>query len=222
MLSDIAGVRRSLSRLHSEVEKLLKEEGKELKYHYSASLPSNIDNQNVTSTPINLPNLDGQSSCRREIIYSPAQFNATMAYSYSIPEAMKRNIALRALLDSLGVNANPQIIWAAIPWSFVIDWVTGVGQWLSQFRIRNIEPTVNISWFQYSVKSVRTTNTYKTVGIGGTHINGTEVPVITRKDKTYQRSVPFKPSLYASIKSSGLSPTEFSLTGALVSTKVFH
>jgi len=222
LLSDIAGINRSLSRLHSEIAKLLKEEGKPLKYHYSTKLVSNIANSNETSAVQNLPNLDGSCVCRREIIYSPAQFNATMAYSYSILEAMKRNITLRALLDSLGVNANPQIIWAAIPWSFVVDWVAGVGPWLSQFRVRNIEPTVNISWFQYSVKSERIINTYKTVGVGGIHINGIEVPVITRKDKSYQRSGPFQPSIIASIRSSGLSPTEFSLTGALVLTKATH
>ncbi|DAD50605.1 maturation protein [ssRNA phage Gerhypos.1_37] len=42
---------------------------------------------------------------------------------------------IRGFLDSLGFELNPQIVWDAIPFSFVVDWFVGVGDWLSQFKI---------------------------------------------------------------------------------------
>lgn len=42
---------------------------------------------------------------------------------------------LRGLLDTLGFQLDPRIIWDEIPFSFVIDWFFGVGNWLSNFSI---------------------------------------------------------------------------------------
>lgn len=46
---------------------------------------------------------------------------------------------LRVLLDSLGFELNPKIIWDAIPFTFVIDWFFGVGSWLERFKIDTLE-----------------------------------------------------------------------------------
>jgi hypothetical protein len=46
---------------------------------------------------------------------------------------------LRTLLDSLGFELNPRIIWDAIPFTFVIDWFFGVGSWLERFKIDTME-----------------------------------------------------------------------------------
>jgi hypothetical protein len=42
---------------------------------------------------------------------------------------------IRGYLDHFGVELNPQILWDAIPFSFVLDWFTGFGSWLGQFKI---------------------------------------------------------------------------------------
>jgi len=46
---------------------------------------------------------------------------------------------LRGLMDSLGFEFNPRIIWDEIPFSFVVDWFFGVGKWLSNFKIDALE-----------------------------------------------------------------------------------
>jgi hypothetical protein len=73
------------------------------------------------------------------------------------------DMVLRGLLDSLGFELNPRIIWDAIPFSFVIDWFFGVGSWLQRFRVDALElpitlvdaflqykETVNIEWVTLS------------------------------------------------------------------------
>jgi hypothetical protein len=42
---------------------------------------------------------------------------------------------IRAVLDHFGVELNPQILWDAIPLSFVLDWFTGFGDWLGNFKV---------------------------------------------------------------------------------------
>ncbi|DAD51791.1 maturation protein [ssRNA phage Gerhypos.1_21] len=58
---------------------------------------------------------------------------------------------LRGLLDSLGFELNPRIIWDAIPFTFVIDWFFGVGSWLDRFRVDALELPVALvdSFLQY-------------------------------------------------------------------------
>lgn len=46
---------------------------------------------------------------------------------------------LRGLLDSLGFELNPNIIWDAVPFTFVIDWFFDVGSWLSRYKVDALE-----------------------------------------------------------------------------------
>lgn len=43
--------------------------------------------------------------------------------------------AIRGYMDTFGVELNPQILWDAIPFSFVLDWFLGVGKFLSRFKV---------------------------------------------------------------------------------------
>jgi hypothetical protein len=58
---------------------------------------------------------------------------------------------LRGLLDSLGFELNPRIIWDAVPFTFVIDWFFGVGSWLDRYRVDALELPVSLadSFLQY-------------------------------------------------------------------------
>jgi hypothetical protein len=59
---------------------------------------------------------------------------------------------LRGLLDALGFELNPSIIWDALPFTFVIDWFFDVGSWLSRYRVDTLElPILMIDSFcQYT------------------------------------------------------------------------
>jgi hypothetical protein len=77
---------------------------------------------------------------------------ATMAYT-TFPLAVMGPMdeILRGLLDSLGFELNPRIIWDALPFTFVIDWFFGVGSWLDRYRIDALELPITLvdSFLQY-------------------------------------------------------------------------
>lgn len=58
---------------------------------------------------------------------------------------------LRGLLDTLGFQLNPRIIWDALPFTFVIDWFFGVGNWLEGFSFDALELPIQYvdSYVQY-------------------------------------------------------------------------
>lgn len=58
------------------------------------------------------------------------------------------DLVLRGLLDSMGFELNPRIIWDAIPFSFVIDWFFNVGGFLSRYKVDALElPIVLVDSF---------------------------------------------------------------------------
>jgi hypothetical protein len=144
-------------------------------------------------------------------------FNATIDYSYKLPSMTDAEMRMLALADFFGLNLNPQIIWNAIPWSFVADWTTGIGQWLDQFSVSNIRPVVFIRRYCASFNVQRTISSYLYMNFGSIHETG---PVLCSQvnERAYRR-VANTPDLYSSIVSSGISPDELMLSAALVATR---
>jgi hypothetical protein len=77
-----------------------------------------------------------------------APWRATLAqdvisYVVYAPQPLKvmgeLDMYLRGVLDSLGFELNPRILWDAIPFSFVADWFVGVGNFLDRFKVDALE-----------------------------------------------------------------------------------
>jgi hypothetical protein len=213
LLSDIVAVKRAISDARQQLQRLLANANRPQKRHFRVSLADQYVNKwHQGSQAITLfwcvPN---SMRWGRLVSYPVREFNATLSYSYSLPDWVNEDSLIQALLDRMGVNLNPRIIWNAIPWSFVVDWLIGVNQWLDNFRSRNIEPVVNIHGFSYSWHVRRVINT--TVGFMS------DDPCVEYVEDAYQRIVPLTASLYSSLVTSGLSPKEFSLAAALALTR---
>jgi hypothetical protein len=133
-----------------------------------------------------------------------------MRYWYSIPVLGNGSDAVRAFMDDIGLNLNPSIIWNAIPWTFVIDWVVNVSSWLDQFKFRNIEPITYIGEYCWSMHIRRVTS----LSMG----RGSAYPIIHATEDAYKRQV-CTPNYVSSIKTSGLNLKEFSLAAALGVTR---
>jgi len=70
---------------------------------------------------------------------------------------------LQALLDSLGFELNPAILWDKLPFSFVVDWFINVGGFLESIKIDTLELPILLldSYVQYKqTMTVATTTTY--------------------------------------------------------------
>lgn len=87
----------------------------------------------------------GQAS---EYMYNTVNpVNVTIHYSYSLPsDFASTKTQLLLMMDALGINRNPKIIWDEIPFSFVVDWFLRIGDWLEDnFAKRNVEFPVIIN-----------------------------------------------------------------------------
>jgi hypothetical protein len=65
--------------------------------------------------------------------------NACVGYSYTTPESKGFISRFKQLLESFGIKWSANIVWNAIPFSFVVDWFINVDDWLE----RNV-PTVSL------------------------------------------------------------------------------
>lgn len=73
-------------------------------------------------------------------------------FYYTLPEYGQRELRWRALLDTLGLNANPSTIWAVMPWSFVVDWFYNVSSVLKATETDWVAPWITIHQACYSRK----------------------------------------------------------------------
>jgi hypothetical protein len=228
LLSDISGIHAALSRHERRVNDLVTRAGRPQNKHFAykwQELPASTEDGVKSGTcrfryqkyPVmNNFTYTFTSRIRRWSYSEPTIFHAQIQYNYNYTEYQREHARVLALLDSLGVNFNPAIIWNAIPWSFVVDWVFGVSRWLNQFTIAHMEPQINIRRYLWSVKRVRrivVEHTMPDTSLPGSPLNPW-VPYPIVNESAYRRVVGL-PSM-SSIISSGLSSKEVSLGAALV------
>jgi hypothetical protein len=159
----------------------------------------------------------GPIEIRRSVIYEATTFHAEIRYNYNYTDYQVVHARLLALLDAFGVNLNPAIIWNAIPWSFVVDWVFGVSQFLSQFKTLNMKPMLNIQQYLWSVSRSRRIIVERrafTLPYFSPPTPGPWIPFPAVYQTAYRREVSI-PSI-SLIESSGVSSKEFTLAAALV------
>lgn len=151
------------------------------------------------------------------------RFHATMRYRYPVPpELTQAGGRAKALLDALGINGNWSMLWNAIPYSFIFDWFVKVNRFLSRLRVDNIPIKTEISDFCASAKVIKSFQfvlTDRNQLANGTYVYGGKRVTDFVKATRYERKKGI-PDLYSSILLSGLNPTEFSLAGALVGSRI--
>jgi len=224
LLSDISGIYTALSRVERRINDLITRSAKTQRKHYSCDLNELASPYDATgaytmggsgSTFQSYPPVVGTCESFRQVYSEPSKFHAMIEYNFSFTQYQIEHARLLGTLDALGINLNPSIIWNALPWSFVVDWVFGVGRYLDQFTIANMEPKVNIRRFLWSIKRDRRIVTWYQLGRNSLGIpNVGHIPASVVRETAYRR-VSGLPST-SSIISGGLNPKEFSLGAALV------
>lgn len=170
----------------------------------------------------------GQQRVRARTILRETQgvrFHATLRYAYPLPpELTAVGGRLKAFLDVLGVNGNPAILWNAIPFTFIVDWLVNVSGYLERLRVDNIHFVTEIRDFCASAKYSRIVE-YQHQNVYSTY---SDSPVMVTEPwkatdscvKTYYERKIGLPNYLTSLQTSGLNPREFSLTAALLGANI--
>lgn len=239
LLSDISDLFVAITKTHRRINDLVSRQGKRQHKYFTVQVPT--FQAATTSSTINVFQTTGQFSgtyspqgnytscykgrdyavqCAREIIPAEfAEFNAQIEYNYSFTRFQTENARLLGMLDALGLNLNPAIIWNAIPWTFIVDWVIDVSRWLDQRKTLLLEPAINITRYSWSFKTHRRTRIrFKT------HPSCTQpvrTPWLYLPDlwETSYRRTTEMPAYSSLLSVSGLSTKELSLGVALAITR---
>jgi hypothetical protein len=235
LLSDISAIYSALSRTEKALNDLLVRQGKRHLRHFTFSwyessgvLPkagvvacSTGQFDGYTLIPGLMPvykyHMHAFTVERTLLFEQPTTFHAEIEYNFNFTQFQVEHARILALLDVLGVNLNPAIIWNAIPWTFLVDWLIGVSRWLDNRKTLNMEPVTNITRYLWSWKRIRTIR-FSAKSFGGL---GGMPPINTYLPDTYEVSyrrdigIPYTNSLIVS----GLSAKELSLGVALAITR---
>jgi len=241
LLQDICGIHAAISRTKNRINDLLVRQGKRqhkyftynVKGFYGAGTSSGLvygldTGQFSGSTSQFYPEETTTLYARpyqdwemvREIIpATESVFCAQIEYNYSFTRFQTENAQLLGMMDALGVNLNPAIVWNAIPWTFLIDWLTDVSRWLDDRKVLNMEPAVNItkySWSWRQSRRIRLRVKHKAPVVGQQFQDWVYLPDLW--ETTYRRTseMPSKASL---LSTSGLSSKELTLGVALAITR---
>lgn len=232
LLSDITGLHNSLVNVEKRIRALLHNVGRPQVKHFTCTVSEFHDNPFHDTDGFWLPYQLGTQfpaawipytyfTLERRAVHEPSVFHAELAYSYTLDAYQIEHARILGLLDSIGVNLNPAIIWNALPWSFVVDWVLNIGQVFDSLKHRNLEPRVNIRKYCWSILRKRKifvekrcfsiTDFAQSGGFG----RSTTLPVTT--ETAYRRDVGMPSGNL--LVASGLNASEFSLGAALVFTR---
>jgi hypothetical protein len=168
-VKDVVQIYDDLTSLAKRLEQLKRNASKPQQRHYKRVIPASSGvsaDRNWHSAPETISWAIGVKSdnndnggIRRSIaclkrarwILRPV-YHATMRYTYTLPEMDSQLESIYAYLDTLGVRLDPSIVWNAIPFSFVVDWVVDVSGFLGSFARDNYPINVQLLDFCHSYK----------------------------------------------------------------------
>jgi hypothetical protein len=218
LISDIGKIYSALSRTERRINDFITRAGRPQNKHFAYKWTEFFDSppEEYTGSRVGYQNqwIMSKPFSWRITKSAPTTFHAQIQYNYNYTEFQIAHAQLLGHLDALGINMNPAIIWNALPWTFVIDWVLGIGPYLNTMAEQNLRPEINVRRYLWSVTRERLIVVRKGIknAYTGAILTSNELPAV--KQTAYRRSVGV-PSA-ASIQSSGLTLKEFTLGAALV------
>lgn len=223
LVSDIRSIHAALTRTRKRINDLVTRAGRAQRRHFAFNWYEVPDYRHdvYETSPYTVVEPQAHSycagySCERDCWTEPTSFHAELDYNYNFNRYQLEIAQVSGMLDALGVNLNPAIIWNAIPFSFVVDWFIGVSRWLDQFQVRNMDPLINIHQFLWSVRRSRRIIARREIVQATSPLIpvGQKVPFPVVYESSYRRQV--EPLSTSSVQLSGLNVKEFSLGAAMV------
>jgi hypothetical protein len=144
-VGDIRDAIGGVLRLKERLSAFKNAVGKTIQSSTQVSLGLPISASGVFNYPSGSHSISWTATCKRSC-------TAYIAYKPQLPAELKGLLGvLSGLLDTLGFELNPRIIWEAVPFTFVIDWFFGVGTFLQRLKIDTLDLPIALvdGWVQY-------------------------------------------------------------------------
>lgn len=147
---DLRGIISNVLNFSERLDDLLSRQNAPQRRHYAETPdgPTELYEQE------HLISVSADPDYKRTCQMISATYNATMEYDYYLPSYSIYGLRTRAFLDAYGLNLNLSTIWELIPFSFVVDWFVGIGNFLQSNEDYWLEPTLQIRQFCHSLKFV--------------------------------------------------------------------
>jgi hypothetical protein len=217
LISDIRAARRAVSSLEKKVNRLLSNEGKARVGHWSTGFKeasdASHDNSFNLGPPLNYP-ISVSAYLRRDACEVESSFHCEVRYNYNLTNYQREHARMLSLLDAFGLGFNPSIIWNAVKFTFLVDWIIDVSHFLDQFSVGNMDPKINVLGALWSVRKERVITWSKE------HATDLPIQYTQRLSMPAIRETAYRRQLFNvgidSLYESGLSSSEFTLGAALV------
>lgn len=182
LISDTERVLSLMVDFNTKWNALVANANKLHKKHISRVLKGELTSEKISDTG------DSTWEYRATTVHQPIKYTATAMYRYTIP-LQWRGLPAKfvGLMDAYGLNLNPAIIWNAIPYSFAVDWIFGVGQWLDRWSVDALTLNVELVDFCHSVKRESSRDVYAYNAYPDGFLN--EVKVYSERASHYVRQV---------------------------------
>lgn len=144
---DVQTIMSKTWKLGETISEFNRHANKRLTYHFQRGLsqdtfrPAEWFSQGgtISTQSYTLSHEVGSSTCFVDLdttylrSISDLSFHATLEYRYSIPK-IENDImkVLRPSLEVYGVKLSLSDIWEVVPFSFVVDWLVGIGPWIEK------------------------------------------------------------------------------------------
>lgn len=185
-LGDLVAILKALGNWRARVKTLLAEVHKMKRATYTVKphkLPL-VDEILITRTFPNPGDCGGRPDVTkppsyelRLLVRRTPVVKCGMKYSLFCPELSEMQVKARGFCDAFGLRWDPAIIWNAIPFSFLIDWVWNVSSWL---ECRWAKPTLPVEFrlFDFYVQWKYTATVIIAIDVSSTKIDEVGLAVI--------------------------------------------
>lgn len=227
LVSDICAIYRTVQLAEKRMNRLVANSAKTHVRHYTVMLDEYSPSDEFYVYPLNsvynytYPRVVGLNGARRIVTPESSKFHLQIEYNYNYTQYQIEHARLNAFLDSAGILSIPSIVWNAIPWSFVVDWVAGIDQFIAQTSWAASRPVINIHRALWSIKRSRRVTCSRDVAYNSLGLpQQISLPVSASKETSFRRTL-WMPT-DSSVILSGLNSNEFSLGAALVFSRRKH
>jgi hypothetical protein len=225
LANDMAATAFVISEAQRLINQYMRDAGKQVrrKYRFPPTVVETVELINGSASPVligptnlglfDINKLNKGKVYRHRKVERSVWFSGAFVYHLPIDPITMRNMDRNVgpLRKLLGVDLTPETVWNLAPWSWAVDWVTNVGDVISNLQSWNNDDMV--LRYGYIMEHSKCTDTYYFVGETGLKRSSIRPPVVqfVAETKKRLRATPFGFGL----KYGDFTPRQLSIIAAL-------